>query len=202
MKKIINIILISFFLLSLNFNPVQAGDITKTFIIPKGQDIDLVENIKINLSELSINGDTKQFRLTIKNEKLNLSENLTFNKGESKSTSKINIPINVKFIEGNEDGWGKFSISYSDSVQPIITTPTVPKPTEKIKPTISPEKIQSIEINDEEKKDVIETYKIDSEEEVRLFGIFKIKLNIKKEINTETGEIQKIKYPWWKFLTW
>ena len=43
-------------------------------------------------------------------------------------------------------------------------------------------------------------YEIIGNKEVKIFGLFKKEMSIKIEINAETGNIEKIKKPWWSFL--
>jgi eight-cysteine-cluster-containing protein len=44
------------------------------------------------------------------------------------------------------------------------------------------------------------TYKYEGKKEARLFFIFPVKVKVTSEINPETGNITKIKVPWWSFL--
>lgn len=45
-------------------------------------------------------------------------------------------------------------------------------------------------------------YEIIGEKEVKILGFIKAKMRIKIDVNAETGEIEKIKKPWWSFLAW
>lgn len=43
-------------------------------------------------------------------------------------------------------------------------------------------------------------YELQAERHARLLGLFRIKMQVKAQIDAETGEIMKIKKPWWAFL--
>lgn len=45
-------------------------------------------------------------------------------------------------------------------------------------------------------------YEVDSEKEYRILWLFKIKANVKAEIDAENGNVISIKKPWWSFLAW
>ncbi len=75
----------------------------------------------------------------------------------------------------------------------------------KIMPDVASEKaIETLELKREleiELKDTGKpTYEILGEKEVRVLGLFRARMNITTEIDAETGEIEIIKRPWWRFL--
>ena len=43
-------------------------------------------------------------------------------------------------------------------------------------------------------------YRIQARKRTRLFLIFPVRATVRAEVNSETGEIMKIKRPWWNFL--
>ena len=55
---------------------------------------------------------------------------------------------------------------------------------------------ERVEANMEEKS----IYKVTDKKEVKLFGIFKKKMTIESEVNGATGEVLKVKKPWWSFI--
>ncbi len=45
-----------------------------------------------------------------------------------------------------------------------------------------------------------EIYEVSGEKEGKMFGLFKIRGKVSVEVDAETGEIVRIKKPWWSFL--
>ena len=43
-------------------------------------------------------------------------------------------------------------------------------------------------------------YNVEAEKQGKMLGLFKIKGRVSAEVDAETGEIIKIKKPWWAFL--
>ena len=43
-------------------------------------------------------------------------------------------------------------------------------------------------------------YEVRGEKEARFLGLFKSKMKVKAELDAETGEVIRIKKPWWAFL--
>jgi hypothetical protein len=46
------------------------------------------------------------------------------------------------------------------------------------------------------------TYQVSAQKEVKFLGMFKIKMTVRTEVNSETGEATKMQKPWWSFLAW
>jgi len=59
-------------------------------------------------------------------------------------------------------------------------------------------KVELKEIGSGEKKKIV--YELETEKEGRLLFILKIKMKVKAEIDPETGEVSKIRKPWWRIL--
>ncbi|NPA38235.1 MAG: DUF2202 domain-containing protein [Candidatus Nanohaloarchaeota archaeon] len=43
-------------------------------------------------------------------------------------------------------------------------------------------------------------YEVKEEKEAKLFGLFRVKAEVKAEIDAENGEVLEVKKPWWSFL--
>ncbi len=43
-------------------------------------------------------------------------------------------------------------------------------------------------------------YEMQVEQQARIFGIFKTKMQVQAQVDAEDGEIIQIKRPWWSFL--
>lgn len=60
-----------------------------------------------------------------------------------------------------------------------------------------------IEIKEVGKEDSLKlVYEVKAEKEYRFLWIFKLKAEVKAEIDAENGKIISTKKPWWRFLTW
>ena len=71
-------------------------------------------------------------------------------------------------------------------------------PSEASEIAINQLKLKDYEI---ELKDVGKpVYEVVGNKEVKLIGLFRIKMKIKSQIDTETGDIEEIEKPWWSFL--
>jgi len=46
------------------------------------------------------------------------------------------------------------------------------------------------------------TYQVSAQKEVRFLGMFKMKMQVSAQVNSDTGEAVKIQKPWWSFLAW
>lgn len=76
----------------------------------------------------------------------------------------------------------------------------------KIMPdTASQKAIETLQIKKDVKIEIKDTgkpvYEVSGGKEVKILGLFKVNMLIKTEINTENGNIEKTKKPWWNFLT-
>lgn len=70
---------------------------------------------------------------------------------------------------------------------------------------IAIEKLKSldieIELKDVGRQDVVKpVYEVVGIKEVKILGLFKVKMKVRTEIDAETGNVGKIKKPWWSFL--
>jgi hypothetical protein len=45
-------------------------------------------------------------------------------------------------------------------------------------------------------------YNADGKKEVKILGLFNVKIKVNAEIDSATGDVIKIKKPWWSFLAW
>jgi len=45
-------------------------------------------------------------------------------------------------------------------------------------------------------------YQVSAQKEVKLLGMFKVKMTVNTQVNSETGEAVKMQKPWWSFLVW
>lgn len=59
-------------------------------------------------------------------------------------------------------------------------------------------KVELKEVGSGEKKKIV--YELETEKDGRLLFIFKMKMKVKAEIDPETGEVTKIRKPWWRIL--
>jgi hypothetical protein len=67
---------------------------------------------------------------------------------------------------------------------------------EKAIKTLSLKKEMEIELKDIGKP----VYQIEGKQEIRVLGLFRANMRIRANIDGETGEIESIKKPWWRFL--
>lgn len=58
--------------------------------------------------------------------------------------------------------------------------------------------IQLKEVGQRDKERI--AYELKAEKQFRIFGLFKKRMNIQAQVDAETGEIIKVKRPWWSFL--
>jgi len=57
--------------------------------------------------------------------------------------------------------------------------------------------VKNIKIDLEQSK-----YTISGEREVKILGLFNVKMAVSVEVDAQTGEVSKIQKPWWSFLAW
>jgi len=75
----------------------------------------------------------------------------------------------------------------------------------KIMPdTASQKAIEKLKIKKDIKIEIKDTgkpvYEVSGKKESKILGLFKVNMLIKTEINTENGNVEKTKKPWWNFL--
>jgi hypothetical protein len=67
--------------------------------------------------------------------------------------------------------------------------------------TCSEENNCSIELKEVGKNEEMKlAYELKTERNSRVFGMFKTKMNVRAQVDAETGELLKVKKPWWAFL--
>jgi len=67
--------------------------------------------------------------------------------------------------------------------------------------TCSEENSCSFKLKQEgEGDDAILAYEVKAKRNARFLGLFKMKMNVESQVDAETGEIIKVKKPWWAFL--
>jgi hypothetical protein len=119
---------------------------------------------------------------------------MTIQAGQSGNTiiqsKKINASTNVELYKSENKIYGIFKDNQTKELN--IFPDELQK---KIR-----EKIQTRLENQTLKLDENGIYQMRAEKRARLFGIFPVKATIQAEINSETGEIIRIKNPWWGFL--
>lgn len=59
--------------------------------------------------------------------------------------------------------------------------------------------VQAADINDKEKENGF-IYQVKADKKVKLFGLFKFKIPLTAQIDTQTGLVIKTQKPWWSFL--
>jgi hypothetical protein len=101
----------------------------------------------------------------------------------------VNISTNVTIYKENETIYGNFSGKTKEIK--ILPDQVREKIREKIKTKLENEDIQLDENG---------FYRIEGKKKSRLFFIFQVKEKTQVEVNSENGEITKLKNPWWGFL--
>ncbi len=112
------------------------------------------------------------------------------NETQATSSEKIKVVENKLLIENSEGQYSEVKIMPETASEKAI---------EKLG------NVQNVQIElkqtgtDSSTKSV---YMVKGEKEVKIFGLFKIKMAVSSEVSAETGEVVKIQKPWWSFLVW
>ena len=138
--------------------------------------IDENGNLKVIKSKIRIEGDKikKKIKVESENKRYEVETELEIEKGE----------INDKFKVKTSSGVKKLISVLPDDVYKIAM-----------------EKLGSERLNIKLKEvDGKVVYEAETEKDGKIFGIIKKKVKVKAVIDTETGEVLKIKKKWWNFL--
>ena len=101
----------------------------------------------------------------------------------------IESSTNVKLYKSDGKIYGEFN----DETKEVRVMPDMVK--EKVREKVARE------LEDEEiKLDEKGIYQYKARKRVKLFGFIRVRQKIRAEINSETGELERIRTPWWSFL--
>jgi uncharacterized membrane protein YfhO len=125
---------------------------------------------------------------------LNGTRQMTVMAGKSGNTivqvKGINMSTNVTLYKSEDKIYGMFKNSQTREIR-ILPDEIKEKIKERIKLRLEN---QIIELDENG------IYQIQSKKKARLFFLFPVRERVKIEIDSETGELIKIRNPWWGFL--
>lgn len=101
----------------------------------------------------------------------------------------INMSTNVTLYHHNGKVYGNFKGNETKEL--------------KVLPDQAKDKVEEVEPDIEEEEIVLDEnalYQINAKKKARLFWIFAVKEKVRTQVSSETGEVGKIKTPWWGFL--
>ena len=169
--------------------------IIKTKILTKQQVINIIRarnRLRINQTECPDNCTCTGS--TIKCPLEDGGRNMTVIAGKSGNiivqVKKVNMSTNVTLYKSNKTLYGVFKNNETRTIK-VFPDHVQEKIREKIKARLQN---QTIELDEDG------MYQVQGRKKARLFFIFPVRERVTMQIDSETGEVIKIRNPWWGFL--